>query len=188
MADIYCLSGPCGAGKTTLSGVLAAELSRRQGGRQVCLLHGDDFHRALIGDERSPAALPWREVLRLVWDCLLSAAGHALACGVDVVVDYVVEDELPQLLQLAESRSAHLHYAVLTAPEEVLARRLLARGDAWLTERALFLREKLLAEPANTGRILDSEALTADEATAQILALPELLQCDIDSPAADGVS
>lgn len=188
MPELYCLSGPCGAGKTTLSACLAQRLSQLQAGRQVCLLHGDDFHCALIGDERSPAALPWPEVLRFNWDCLLSAAGHALKHGVDVVIDYIVEDELPLLMQQAQEHGAGLHYAVLTAPEEILCRRLADRGDPQLTERALFLRRKLLAEPASAGRILDSSALTAEELTARILAMPELLQCDIDSLAADGVS
>lgn len=188
MPKLYCLSGPCGAGKTTLSAELAAHLSRHQGGRQVCLLHGDDFHRALIGDERSPVVLPWPEVLRFNWDCLLSAAGHALSRGVDVVIDYIVEDKLPLLLYLTQTNGAHLHYAVLTAPAEVLRQRLTDRGDARLIPRALILREKLLAEPVNAGRILDSDALSADEVIARLLALPELLQCDIDSPAVHGVS
>lgn len=188
MPELYCLSGPCGAGKTTLSAALAAHLSRQQGGRQVCLLHGDDFHRALIGDECSTAALLWPEVLRFNWDCLLSAAGHALEHGVDVVIDYIVEDELPLLLHLAEVYGAHMHYAVLTAPEETLCQRLMQRGDPQLVQRALFLRRKLLAEPVNAGRILDSEALSAVEMIRRIIALPELLQCDIDSSAADGVS
>lgn len=188
MPELYCLSGPCGAGKTTCSAALAAELSRRQEGRQCCLLHGDDFHRALIGDERSPAALPWPEVLRFNWDCLLSAAGHALSRGVDVVIDYIVEDEFSLLLQLAHMNGACMHYAVLTAPEEVLRQRLTERGDAQLIPRALILREKLLAEPLNAGRFIDSDALAPEEVIAQILALPELLQCDIDSPAVHGVS
>ena len=188
MPAIYCLSGPCGAGKTTLSATLADHLSCRQGGRQVCLLHGDDFHRALIGDDCSPAALPWPEVLRFNWDCLLSAAGHALARGMDVVIDYIVEDELPRLARLAEAQGARLHYAVLTAQEETLRERLTRRGDPQLIGRALILRAQLLAEPVNAGRVLDSDALTPPEMIAQILALPDLLQCDIDSPAADGVS
>lgn len=188
MPELYCLSGPCGAGKTTLSALLAAHLSHLQGGRQVCLLHGDDFHHALIGDERSPAAMRWLEVLRFNWDCLLSAAGHALSCGLDVVIDYIVEDELPLLLRLAETHGAGLHYAVLTAQEATLRERLTCRGDPQLIGRALALRKQLLAESANAGRILDSDLLTAEEMIDRILALPELLQCDIDSPAADGVS
>lgn len=186
MAELYCISGPCGSGKTTLSAALAERLSHQRGGRQVCLLHGDDFHRTLVGDERSPAALPWPQVLRFNWDCLLSAAGHALECGLDVVIDYIVEDELPRLVQLAQERGAGLHYAVLTAPETVLRQRLADRGDAYLTQRALFLREKLLGEPASAGRIIHTD-VQAEEVLRRILALPELLQCDIDRPDADGV-
>ena len=187
MPELYCLSGPCGAGKTTCSAALAAELSRRQEGRQCCLLHGDDFHAVLIGDESSPAALPWPQVLQFNWACLLSAASHALGCGLDVVIDYVVEDELPLLLRLAGEHGARLRYAVLTAPEDVLRQRLLQRGDPHLTDRALFLRQKLLAMPENRGRIIDG-TLAQPELLHSIRALPELLHCDIDTTAADGVS
>lgn len=186
MPTIWLLSGPCGAGKTTLSSRLAEHLSHRQSGRQVCLLHGDDFHHALVGDERSPAALLWADVLRFNWDCLLSAAGHALSRGLDVVLDYIVEEELPLVRRLAESRGACLRYAVLTAPANMLRQRLTLRGDAQLIPRALILREKLHAMPENQGRLVDSS--DSDAALAAILALPELLHCDIDNPAADGVS
>lgn len=186
MPNLWLLSGPCGAGKTTLSVRLAEHLSRQQGGRQVCLLHGDDFHRALVGDERSAAALPWADVLRFNWDCLLSAAGHALSRNVDVVLDYIVEEELPLVRRLAESQSACLRYAVLTAPEDMLHQRLTLRGDAQLIPRALFLREKLQAMPENQGRLVD--ASDGDAALAAILALPELLHCDIDNPNGNGVS
>ncbi|MBR3765081.1 MAG: AAA family ATPase [Clostridia bacterium] len=186
MPTIWLLSGPCGAGKTTLSARLAAQLSCRQSGRQVCLLHGDDFHAALVGDDRAPAALAWEEVLRFNWDCLLSAAGHALDRELDVVMDYVVEDELPRVLRLAREKGAALRYAVLTVPEDTLRHRLQERGDAWLTERALFLRQKLTAAPENLGRLVD--CTDASAALDRVLQLPELLQCDIDNPAADRVS
>lgn len=186
MPTLWLLSGPCGAGKTTLSAALAEHLSRQQDGRQVCLLHGDDFHRALMGDERSSAALPWAEVLRFNWDCLLSAAGHALSRGIDVVMDYIVEEELPLVRRLAAQHGASLRYAVLTAPEDVLRQRLMRRGDAHLIPRAIALREQLHAMPENRSRLVD--ARDRDAALAAILSLPELLHCRIDNPARDGVS
>lgn len=186
MPTLWLLSGPCGAGKTTLSARLTAHLSREQNGRQVCLLHGDDFHAALVGDERACAALPWEEVLRFNWDCLLSAAGHALRRNLDVVIDYIIEDELPLLLQLARAHGAALRYAVLTAPEEVLRQRLENRGDARLIPRALFLQEKLRRMPENQDRLVD--ASDSGSALTRMLALPELLHCDIDTTASDGVS
>lgn len=187
MPSIWCISGPCGCGKTTLSAALTAQLSHQSCGRQVCLLHGDDFHASLRGDERSCAALPWEEVLRFNWDCLLSCAGHALARGLDVVLDYIVEDELPRLRALAAAHGASLYYAVLTAPEDVLRQRLQQRGDAHLTERALFLRRKLTSMEENQGHILDHSGPT-EETLARLLSRRELLHCDIDNPAAHGVS
>lgn len=163
MSSIWCISGPCGCGKTTLSAALAAQLSRQQGGRQVCLLHGDDFHAALAGDERSPAALPWPEVLRFNWDCLISAAGHALARGLDVVLDYVIEDELPRIRSLAAAHGAEVYLVALTASEEAIRARLRQRGDAQLTDRALLLKRKLEALPENQGHLLDATDLSPQE-------------------------
>ncbi len=186
MPAMICISGPCGSGKTTLSADLAAHLSRQQGGRQVCLLHGDDFQAALVGSGSSPAALPWEDVLRFNWDCLISAAGHALQRGLDVVIDYVVEDELPRLQGLAREHGASLRYAVLMAPEEVLRQRLKQRGDAWLIPRTLALREKLCSAPENQGHIVEN--MDGEAALQTVMQIPELLHCDIDNPAADGVS
>lgn len=166
MACIYLISGPCGCGKTTLSEALAAQLARE---KQVYLIHGDSFHAGFIGDRQG---LGWPEILRFNWDCILAVAGKALAQGLDVVIDYVVEAELPLVHSLAQEYGAALHYLVLTASGETLRERLAARGDADLTERALFLREKLAAMPENQGRLVDS----TDRTPAQILAALDLAQ------------
>ena len=63
-----------------------------------------------------------------------------------------------------------LHYTVLTADESTLASRLTQRGDAWLTERSLFLKQKLESMPENQGHLLDITGLTLDEALARVQA------------------
>lgn len=161
---LYVISGPCGCGKTTLSTALAGSLTDGP----ACLIHGDDFQGWLA----APAGreLSWPETLAFNWDCILSVADSALRRGLDVVVDYVVEDELPRLAALARAHGAALHYAVLTASAETLRQRLAARGDAWLTERALLLKDRLENAPENRGCLLDVTGLTAAQALERLRA------------------
>ena len=44
----------------------------------------------------------WEDILRFNWDCIISTAQRALQDNLDVVIDYVIEDELPRVRELAE--------------------------------------------------------------------------------------
>ena len=157
MASVYLISGPCGCGKTTLAQTFA-----QQHDLPVYLIHGDDFQAGFMAPETASGP-SWPEVLRFNWDCIISTARHALSLGLDVVIDYVVEDELPRVQALTDEFSANLHYIVLTASEDLLTHRLSHRGDAWLTDRALFLKHKLDAMPVNQGHILDITGMRVEE-------------------------
>lgn len=162
--DIFLFSGPCGCGKSTLSKTYA-EKHAAETGRQVYVIHGDDFHAGFTGDV---PGLSWPDVLRFNWDCILSIAGKVLGLGLDVVIDYVVEDELPLVKKLAGEYGAGLHYVVLTADEETLRQRISARGDTELIPRSLFLREKLMHMPENQGHLFDNTGITAAQAVAAL--------------------
>lgn len=160
MASIYLFSGPCGCGKTTLASAFAKQLDR-----PVYLIHGDDFQAGFITPEGADGPT-WPEILRFNWECILASARSALTLGVDVIVDYVVEDELPLVSAIARNLGAALHYIVLTADDATLRDRLAQRGDAWLTERSLFLKNKLESMPENHGHLLDITGLSVDAALA----------------------
>lgn len=162
MANVYLFSGPCGCGKSTLASAFARSLQLPS-----CIIHGDDFQAWLIqpDDTTRPA---WEDVLHFNWRCILDVARSALQMGVDVVIDYVVEDELPRVQALAQDFGAALHYIVLTASEDTLRQRLRERGDAWLTERALFLKAKLDAMPENQGHILNITGMTLEQELAHL--------------------
>ena len=162
MASIYLFSGPCGCGKTTLSTAFAEQL-----GQPVYVIHGDDFQAGFITPDAADGPA-WPEILRFNWACILANADSALKLGVDVVIDYIVEDELPRVQALARRHSASLHYIVLTADESTLGKRLLQRGDAWLTERSLFLKRKLEAMAENHGHLLDITDMSIDAAIHQL--------------------
>lgn len=177
MASIYFFSGPCGCGKTTLANAWAGHLVNRCGKKQVYIIHGDDFHRGFVErDDKSDffaagqtdAALPWEDILRFNWECIITVAGKALQRGLDVVIDYVVEGELPLLKNLAREHHARLYYVVLTAEAEEIRRRITGRGDVELIDRALFLKQKLDSMPENQGHLFDN---TCADVHTEVLSL-----------------
>ena len=176
MSSIYFFSGPCGCGKSTLAEAWAKHLVNRCGKKQVYLIHGDDFHRGFVETDDKDAffvdgkpgdAMAWEEILKFNWACIIDVADKALTRGLDVVIDYVIEEELPLVEALARKHGAELHYAVLTAAEEAIAQRITQRGDVELIQRALFLKGKLEGMPENRGHLLDNTGMSvAQELTA----------------------
>ena len=164
MNKIIFVSGPCGAGKSTFTDRYARHLVS-ESGKTVYVIHGDDFHAGFvepedkgdffIGGEASDTVV-WEDILRFNWDCIIATADRALSQGIDVLIDYVIEDELPRVRELAASRGAKLYYIVLTAAEEELERRIRSRGDVDMIERAKFLKRKLDRLPENIGHIYDN--------------------------------
>ena len=176
MRKIYFISGPCGSGKTTFSAAFARHLVR-QGGKPVYLIHGDQFHQGFIEREDKPEffengeardRMLWDDILRFNWDCMMFTAERALGQNLDVVIDYVLEDELPRVRELAAKQGAALYYIVLTADGEELQRRIRQRGDMNLGERALFLKQELEAMPENQGHLYDTTGKTTEDMLREI--------------------
>ena len=166
--NIYVFSGPCGCGKSTLTEHFARRLIETPALNQVYVIHGDDFHKGFIETDRRvgpacPGFLYWADILRFNWDCMLDTAQKVLDRGLDVLIDYVVEDELPLLKALARRNNAKLFYVVLTASEDELRQRLTGRGDPDLIERSLFLKSKLEAAPENKPYLYDISGMTVPE-------------------------
>lgn len=177
MANIYFISGPCGCGKTTLTDAYAEHLVKVEKQTRIYVIHGDDFHHGFVGMYEEDAycvdllesnPLAWEQVLKFNWECMLDVAEKALVCGLDVVIDYVVEDELPLLQKLSKEQSAKLYYVVLTASEESITKRLQTRGDEELIERGIFLKNKLENLPENQGHLYDNTGKTIAEEVAEI--------------------
>lgn len=177
MGNIYFFSGPCGCGKSTLAKAYAKYLVDQGGCKQVYLIHGDDFHKGFVEpddkgsffvDGQPSDVLFWEDMLRFNWDCMLTVAGKALGKGLDVVMDYVIEEELPRVQMLAEEYGAKLYYVVLTASEETIRRRIEKRGDVDLIERALFLKNKLDGLPENQGHLFDNTEKTVEEEVVRL--------------------
>lgn len=177
MANIYFFSGPCGCGKSTLADAYAKYLVNKGEKKQVYIIHGDDFHRGLIEadnkenffrDGQVVDVLWWKDILKFNWDCILTVAQRALERGLDVVIDYVIEDELPLVQNLAKENEANLYYVVLTASSDTIRQRITKRGDVDLIERALFLKEKLDGLPENQGHLLDNTDKTIEQEVEEL--------------------
>ena len=168
MSHLYVFSGPCGCGKSTLAEAWARHLVDGGERNQVYVIHGDDFHAGFVETQRRvgadcPGFQYWPDILRFNWECILSVAGKALERGLDVIIDYVVEDELPLLQQLAARHKARLFYTVLTATQEELKQRLIQRGSSDLIERSLFLKNKLEQLPENQPYLYDISGKTVQQ-------------------------
>lgn len=166
MGNIYFFSGPCGCGKTALANAFAKYLADKNKGKQVYLIHGDDFHRGFVESDKIDIAeerMPWEDILKFNWECIISAAQKALDKGLDVVIDYVIEEELPLIRQLAWEYHADVYYVVLTASESCIRQRITKRGDTELIERALFLKSKLDNLPVNHGHLFDNTELSVED-------------------------
>lgn len=177
MANIYFFSGPCGCGKSTLANAYAKHLVNICGKKQVYLIHGDDFHAGFIEsdnkgdffvDGQASDALLWQDILKFNWDCMLTVARKALDRRLDVVMDYVIEDELPLVQELAKEYGAKLYYVVLTASEESIRQRIIQRGDVDMIERALFLKNKLDNLPENQGHLLDNTHKSPEQEVTEL--------------------
>ncbi|MCR4642500.1 MAG: GNAT family N-acetyltransferase [Lachnospiraceae bacterium] len=182
MGNIYFISGPCGVGKSTLADAFAKHLTNTGVRKQVYVIHGDDFHQGFVETdykdsfwEKGQAAdqIVWTEILKFNWECIIETAGKVLDRGLDVVIDYVVEEELPLLLKLAKEHEAKLYYVVLTASENVITQRIEERGDTEMVERALFLKKELEELPENQGHIFDN---TGKSVAEEIIELSENME------------
>ncbi|GGD56075.1 AAA family ATPase [Paenibacillus nasutitermitis] len=156
---VYLISGPLGVGKSTVSKTLADALN------QCALIEGD----LLLHIYRGETEPPWEERLRLAWLHIVAVARNLLQDGLDVVIDFVVEDELQWFYDQLSDFDATLHYVVLHAEPDTLAARLNQRGDAQYIHRSLFLRDKLMKSPTNVPFLLDAERKPPDELAEEII-------------------
>ena len=177
MPKIIFISGACGSGKSTFADVYARYLVRRDH-KTVYVIHGDDFHGGFVETEekdnffvdgQASDQVLWEDILRFNWDCIIATAQRALQENLNVVIDYVIEDELPRVRELAEKNQASLYYIVLTADADEIEKRIRSRGDVDMIDRALFLKKKLDAMPENRGHLYNNTGKTPEEVIREII-------------------
>ncbi|TDQ34590.1 AAA domain-containing protein [Aureibacillus halotolerans] len=156
---VYLISGPLGVGKSTVSKTLANTM------HQCALIEGDLLLHMYHGETEPP----WEDRLRLAWLHIAAVTRNLVRDGLDVVIDFVVEDELPWFCDQLSDLDAALHYAVLHADPDIISGRLARRGDSEVFHRSLFLRSKLIASPDNQTFLLDAGSKQPAELAGLIL-------------------
>ncbi|WP_429311106.1 AAA family ATPase [Paenibacillus mucilaginosus] len=142
---IYLISGPLGAGKSTVSKALAGQME------PCVLLEGDHLLHMFRGSEPS-----WEERLSLTWKNIVTITRNYIDHGLNVIIDFVVEDELEWVYTELTDGSTEIRYVVLRAHPDQLAERLKQRGDPDSLTRSLFLLNVLENSPANQGYLYDT--------------------------------
>ncbi len=124
-SEIVAVSGPPGAGKSTVAEVLVERFE------PAVLLVGD----SLFWSIRRGYIEPWKPESHaqntVVAEALGAAAGRFAAGGYTVVLDWLLG---PWFLDVFRSAAvAPVHYVVLRPSAEVTMARATARGEPWLT-------------------------------------------------------
>lgn len=156
---IYLVSGPVGVGKSTTSKKLAQNVDN------CVLLEGDSIlHMFEHGTEAS-----WEDRLSLTWENILALTRNFIENDFNIVIDFVVEDELEWFCKQVSDLHVTLKYIVLRADKDKLIERIRMRGDDDSIERSLFLLNKLESASSNLPFLLDTTQMHTAEIADKIL-------------------
>ena len=166
MPEIYLVTGPMAAGKTTVASLLARRFERG------VHLEGDVFRRSVVAGREEMAPEPSADALaqlRLRYRLAAAAADGYFEAGFTVVLEDVVAGPLlAELVELIQGRP--LHVVVLLPSREALRERGAARPSAgygdWSIEE---LHAGFATETPRLGLWLDTSNQTPHEVVDEIL-------------------
>src|SRR5690606_13924094 len=148
-ARLVAIGGVSGTGKSTLARQLAPHLGAAPG---AVTLRSDVVRKRLLGvaaHERLPQDAYGKDTSRRVYDTLMRRAGTLVRAGHAAIVDAVFldPDERADVARVADQAGVRFQALWLSAPEDVLVRRVAARrGDA-SDATVDVLRQQLAADP-----------------------------------------
>ena len=159
-APVILLSGPPGAGKSTVAQQLTA---LTQG--QVAYIEGDAFWKFFAKGFDIPGR---RKNFKTVITSMLVAAIPYARAGYTVIVDFTIPPWfLSTAYTLAQTRNVPLDYIVLYPPEEVCAKRAATRAEGVIDDYTVF-KEFYASFSDATRHIISDETADAAKLAAYI--------------------
>ena len=158
---ILILSGPVGAGKTTVARELVSQLSD-----DVILIEGDVWWSFFV---KNGARGPTPKTFRTIMSSMTAAAIPLAAGGSRVILDFSIPPWfLDTVRKIAAMREVPLDYVVLRPSEQVCAGRAKARAEGSIADYSRY-RELYLDFDQVERHLLCEDAMSASEAATMIL-------------------
>ena len=118
------------------------------------------------------SGMDWGMRLEEMWSNTIKEAKAALSNYKDVIIDAVIEDELPLLKKTF--KGLDIYYCILIASEEELYSRILLRGDPNLVSRSLVLLKQFNTDPKKKPYLLDTTGLSIAKVVNKVIDLEKL--------------
>jgi len=129
-----------------------------------------DYLNFMFGEGSEP---PWEEQLQLTWENILALTRNFIQHHFNVVIDFVVEDELEWFCNQISALDVRIKFVVLIANKETLVERLVKRGETDLIDRSLFLLNQMEESTTHQKFMYDTTATQPKEIAAEIIANPK---------------
>lgn len=160
MTDLYIITGPAGAGKSTISRKIAESKSKS------VLIEGDDIYHQVVGGY----VQAWKQGnhLDIFWKICIDMIDIYLSNGYTVVFNYIVNPENIKALQ-DKFKEYKIKFIILITDEETLLSRDKERPkDCQMGERCLTLLNNFKNKNFNKNNFLDTSNLSVNETLEEI--------------------
>ena len=160
MTDLYIITGPAGAGKSTISRKIAESKSKS------VLIEGDDIYHQVVGGY----VQAWKQGnhLDIFWKICIDMIDTYLSNGYTVVFNYIVNPENIKVLQ-DKFKKYKIKFIILITDEGTLLSRDEGRPkDCQMGERCLTLLNNFKNKNYNKNNFLDTSNLSVDETLEEI--------------------
>ena len=160
MTDLYIITGPAGAGKSTISRKIAESKSKS------VLIEGDDIYHQVVGGY----VQAWKQGnhLDIFWKICIDMIDIYLSNGYTVVFNYIVNPENIKALQ-DKFKEYKIKFIILITDEGTLLSRDKERPkDCQMGERCLTLLNNFKNKNFNKNNFLDTSNLSVDETLEEI--------------------
>lgn len=160
MTDLYIITGPAGAGKSTISRKIAESKSKS------VLIEGDDIYHQVVGGY----VQAWKQGnhLDIFWKICIDMIDIYLSNGYTVVFNFIVNPENIKALQ-DKFKEYKIKFIILITDEETLLSRDKERPkDCQMGERCLTLLNDFKNKNYNKNNFLDTSNLSVNETLEEI--------------------